>query len=286
MMRKTALRKREEEGTASVIGTLLAISILMSIISIIMTGYVPRWGEDKEAQHMKEVYAEFSRIKSNIDQQILDSKNTDGPSITMYSPISLGMQTVPIFTASSSGNLGVNERLASWTIGNDSVTSIMSSTGILSYTSNNIYFDNIGYIYENGGLIAEQGGAAVMKVAPSYDVYKQNDELYIDFTLISLLGVTDSFGGSDIAGIMTRCSAYGEDEYHHTTGQNYTLTMVSAYRDQWYDHFSASLLSENLVKGAGGDFTIAKSGADTLVIEFIDVMHVRLGFAAVKTWLE
>jgi hypothetical protein len=285
-MRREILDRREE-GTASVIGTLLAISILLSIFSIIVTGFVPRWGEDREADHMKEVYSEFARLKASIDQQILDCKNTNGPSIVTYTPISLGMQTVPIFTASSTGNLAMNEALVRWDVSSENATDIMISNGYVQFASNNIYVEDIKYVLECGGVIAEQGGNAVVRIGPQFNAYIQSGELTVDYTLVSLLGDSDSMGGSDTHGIVTQCTTYVNDTYDYPASpEDVTITIKSRFTEAWSVYFSTTLQEMGLVKGAGGDFTTTITSPSTLELEFNDVDHLRLGYASVKVRLE
>ncbi len=51
-----------EQGVATTVGTIMALLIFLSILSLITQQYVPVWMEDNEAYHMDEVKGQFADL--------------------------------------------------------------------------------------------------------------------------------------------------------------------------------------------------------------------------------
>jgi len=63
--------RSDEAGVASTVGTIMALLVFLTFISLIVNQYVPAWMKDSEASHMNTALGQFGGIKGSIDLQML-----------------------------------------------------------------------------------------------------------------------------------------------------------------------------------------------------------------------
>src|SRR5881409_2021232 len=63
--------RRDEEGVASTVGTIMALLVFLTFLSLIVNQYVPVWMKDSEAAHMNTALGNFGSLKGAIDLQVL-----------------------------------------------------------------------------------------------------------------------------------------------------------------------------------------------------------------------
>src|SRR3989442_3857227 len=100
----------DEKGVASTVGTIMALLVFLTFLSLIVNQYVPVWMKDSEASHMNGALGQFGGLKGAIDLQILAAQaakisGTHYIPVTSSSAVSLGVDGVPIFAASTLGTL-------------------------------------------------------------------------------------------------------------------------------------------------------------------------------------
>src|SRR3989440_1427828 len=100
----------DERGVASTVGTIMALLVFLTFLSLIVNQYVPVWMKDSEASHMNGALGQFGGIKGAIDLQILAAQaakisGTHYIPVTSSSAVSLGVDGVPIFAASTLGTI-------------------------------------------------------------------------------------------------------------------------------------------------------------------------------------
>src|SRR5213592_2675950 len=91
----------DEEGVASTVGTIMALLVFLTFLSLIVNQYVPVWMKDSEASHMNGALGQFGGIKGAIDLQILSAQAAQ----------IAGTHYIPV-TASSAVSRGVDARHA------------------------------------------------------------------------------------------------------------------------------------------------------------------------------
>src|SRR5213594_2634451 len=64
----------DEKGVASTVGTIMALLVFLTFLSLIVNQYVPVWMKDSEASHMNGALGQFRGIKGAIDLQILSAQ--------------------------------------------------------------------------------------------------------------------------------------------------------------------------------------------------------------------
>jgi len=98
--------RSDDEGVASTVGTIMALLVFLTFLSLIVNQYVPVWMKDSEASHMNGVLGQFGGLKGSIDLQILASQAAQFAGahyipVTAASAITLGVDGVPIFAAAT-----------------------------------------------------------------------------------------------------------------------------------------------------------------------------------------
>lgn len=145
--------KNSNEGVAGVVIALLMIGLVISAISFVQVVYVPMWMGQKEAEHMDEVAKQFSQLKFAVDTLSAGSvKNT-----AITAPITLGSKEMPFFSSSRSyGTINVVSEDFKITFTTDAGDTETYTIGALKYASENSYFIDQSYTYENGAVILAQ----------------------------------------------------------------------------------------------------------------------------------
>src|SRR5436309_5126837 len=100
--------RSDERGVASTVGTIMALLVFLTFLSLIVNQYVPVWMKDSEAAHMNTALGNFGSLKGAIDLQVLAAQaakisGTHYIPVTSSSAVSLGVDGVPIFAASTLG---------------------------------------------------------------------------------------------------------------------------------------------------------------------------------------
>ena len=91
------------KGQVGVIVTILIVSLLVAVLIIVQTYYVPKWMKDREAEHMDDVMDQFAKLKYSIDLQA-----TERSSSPLINSITLGSKELPYFVSSRAfGSLNI-----------------------------------------------------------------------------------------------------------------------------------------------------------------------------------
>ena len=234
----------------------MALLVFLTFLSMITNQYVPVWMKDSEAGHMGEALGQLGDFKSNIDLQILAAQTAQIVHrhyipVTTYSTIKLGVDGVPIFSASTLGDLRLNQTGAPWTVwfrysisGNNTTApeaSCPTSTcgGFVQLTVFNRYFPQGDLAYENGALIRSQLEGQVVKGAPSFEVFVSNASAQVDFSLIQLFG-SGSVTGTTAEGLEARVLSADLQEYKQITSDIYA-NHTTLFGPAWYRFFNDTL---------------------------------------------
>lgn len=161
----------------------MLLGIVFSVFSVVHLGYVPEWKTDAEHSHVADVWEDVTKLKSKIDRTtilLMSDQNSTTSNITIIMPLRTGSMEMPLTGSSRfSGIVSVNADACNMTI----VTPVNGSErvincGTISYTSNNNYYVNQIFKYENGALILAQKEQSVMKLYPMIRVSEVSDKNY------------------------------------------------------------------------------------------------------------
>src|SRR6266511_1857147 len=100
--------RSDERGVASTVGTIMALLVFLTFLSLITNQYVPVWMKDSEAGHMGEALGQIGKFKSDIDLQMLAAQTANLVGrhyipVTTFSSVKLGVDGVPIFASPTLG---------------------------------------------------------------------------------------------------------------------------------------------------------------------------------------
>jgi hypothetical protein len=154
-------------AVAGVIEALLMVALVSIVISMIQLIYIPQVMEQREAEHMDQVFNQISSLKSMMDMQA-----TTQSTAPISSVITLGSRELPYFiTAKATGELSTKQDAAF------KITVLPPPAGLpsgsvpltsIGYMADNSYFVDQSYILEGGGIIVKQSeGTSVMRADPS-----------------------------------------------------------------------------------------------------------------------
>jgi len=251
--------KKDKKGTSSIVGALLGISIVLSIMTMVITDYIPRWLEDKEAEHMNNVETDMSNLRASVDQQILDSR-LRGKSYESYSTIELGTRSFTPFTVDSTGTFDIIPDSSHAWIGNSSMH-FVESFGKMVYQSYNIHYIDQDYIFENGALILKQESDDTMKfrISPQFSISKVGGSVNVTFSMIIISGAPDTVVGSQHIKVKTQVLNYATESYIWAGGETITYWINTSYGSAWNNYFQ-SAFSDAGIPGSFYTITMLSTG--------------------------
>ncbi len=251
--------KKNDEAVAGIVVAVMIVGLVLAVISIIQTIYVPKWMESREAEHMGVVSDQFSQLKYTIDTQIAIKGNTP-----VSSSITLGSRELGFFISNKAfGRLALISNGWAYRITRTVGDTYEDNYGILRYTSENAYFLNQAYNYETGGLILNQTQGAVFIIKPEFSALYNTSTHQADLvmTCIDLIPNDEK----------TSITGYGtypvRTEYITSTNNTITfvgsLAVITQYPMLWFNFLNSTLSNANLVKNT--DYTLTKTTNQVLV---------------------
>src|SRR3989449_9199536 len=118
--------RSDERAVASTVGTIMALLVFLTFLSVIVNQYVPIWMKDSEASHMNLALGQFGGIKGDIDLQMLAAQasadaGTFHIPVTTATAVNLGVDGVPIFSSPPPGTLQLTPEAGAFTLPFDSI---------------------------------------------------------------------------------------------------------------------------------------------------------------------
>lgn len=271
--------KRDEEGVASTVGTIMALLVFLTFMSLIVNQYVPVWMKDAESAHMNEAFGQFGTLKNNVDSPVLacqvarDAHRTC-MRITTFSPITLGVDGVPLFAAPTAGNLRINPWDGNVSIdfsfqaGNFTFQEYKNSSGNIELRVLNKYYVQQRLIYENGAVLVFQNDGQLVGVAPHFEVTNVTDSLEISLSQITLRG-SGGVSGVSTEGVHSTLVNSEMIRYKNLTS-DFNFTVLTNYEAAWF-HF----YNDTLFEAFGNPEILEMSGTPT---NFIKTQHFELAY--------
>jgi hypothetical protein len=241
----------ENEGVSNIVTSIMMLGIFLTILAMIFTIYIPLWAKTGESNHMEDVESSFLELKSTIDKQITDD---EGVGSTYSTRIKLGAEGgVVLGIGRTTGNLDFEPGDYSFTVINsdDPLNIYGNSYGTIRFVSENIYYTDQYFTYENGAVIVEQDNKAALRAEPHFNIeYDINsNRTKIDTSLIMLNGNPDGLSGTNYHTISTKLvQSVGKsniltwtEDNGFSFGQNITFNMTTQFGQLWYDFFDSRL---------------------------------------------
>lgn len=259
---RAALLRRDRQGVASTIGTIMALLVFLAFMALIVNSYVPAWMLDNERSHMNVSVDQFGQLKGKVDSMISQQLVTGDSSIKMYAPMTMGASGVPIFASPTAGLLtynpqgmgssGLNVRFnytGSGPGGQRFVVPVdVDGGGKVELYAPNRYYVQQWLAYENGAIILRQEDGQSIRAYPNLDISKDNHTLNVAFTQVDLIGNAQSLTGSDTVGFSLDL-IYIDSQKYSIGAENGTfcLRFNTTYGNAWYGYFSQLCRSNGLV---------------------------------------
>jgi hypothetical protein len=291
--------KRDTEGVAAVVGTIMALMVFLAFMSLVVTQYVPVMMTDNEATHMSEVLNQFGNIKQNIDNLII----TDNRDIAMYSTVTLGAKGVPVFASETMGMLSLIRTKSTGVITtnagefNVSVYDATGTTidwsaphantsGVIRLYAPNRYYVQQKIVYENGAVIVWQPDGVNIKALPHFHILKQTTDsittVNMSFTLVHLYGEPKTISGTWNEGVHTKL-LYTDSQFQSfgTSPRKVEIKLISDYYIGWKSYFSKVLSKGGLILSV--DYTLTTDDTAKECILTLNSVN-NIGLKVANVW--
>ena len=244
--------RSDERGVASTVGTIMALLVFLTFLSLIVNQYVPVWMKDSEASHMNTALGNFGSLKGAIDLQVLAAQAARNAGAfyiptTASAAIGLGVDGVPIFAAPTIGTLKSSPDSGPFTVQFSYLirgvpTPVREqSNGTIDLDVANRYYVPQRVAYENGAVIRYQGDGQVVRAQPTFAVIKTNNSLDISFGLVSLYG-TGAIAGTSTEIVNTQVFAFDRQDYRGFASNAVVwINHTSRYALAWYRFLNQTL---------------------------------------------
>lgn len=263
--------KKTDDAVVGIVVTVLLIGLIMAVMVMINTVYVPQWIEESESIHMDEVSNQFTQLKYALDIQ-----STVNDSTSMTTSISLGNKEIPFFdVARTYDSLQIVENGCSLQIRRDGISSITTyTTDSIQYSSGNLYFVDQDYVYEAGALLLSQDDSSVLYGSPSILTTEYGKNLSLTFVNISgMVGKNfiSGYGNYPIYTVSTNPN-FQYSLFTHVKN----LTILTNYPNAWRLALNESLLYSGFEYNGDGTTRIGyglNQYGNRVVLEFVDTTN-------------
>ncbi len=241
---------RDDEGVASTVGTIMALLVVLTFMSLMVNQYVPVWGKEAEAAHMNSVMGQFGSFKGSIDTQIVSAQvaassgSTYIPAET-YSPIQLGTENIPVFSIPTVGRLSGRGSNAPWTIQfNYAIAGGLyavnqSSSGNVVLQVENRYHVPFSIAYEGGAIIMSQTAGEAVRVTPQLVILNGTNGVQVSFTTIQLIGSGD-VSGTGTEGVHSKLLGLDMQAFG-SIQDSLWINHTTAYGHAWFRYLNTTL---------------------------------------------
>lgn len=275
--------KDSNEGVVGIIVAILLIGLFVSAIAVVQSVYIPKWMEQKEAEHMDDVANQFSQLKFSVDTLSVTAQKHS----PISNPITLGSKEMPFLqSARAYGTLDILPNKCKITITDKNAQSKSYILGSIRYTSSNAYYIDQSIIYENGALILSQHLGDVVAVQPAFSVI-DNEDLYFNIVGFSGLGEKASITGYGTYPVQTKFSSSETSHIYNIKN----ITIYTSYTNAWNMFFNNTLSNSalnfsisNTVDDDGITITFYNPDEEYLPELFLNVYEIEIQIS--PGWIE
>jgi hypothetical protein len=264
------LIKKSDDAIVGIVAAFLIVGLVVIVLSMVQTQYVPKWMEEKEAEHMSQLADQFAQLKYAIDTHS-STKREDTPISTS---ITLGSKEMPyLMSVRAFGQLNILEKDFKITAINDS-KSFAYSLGSIEYASANAYFIDQTYNYQCGAVILSQPKGNTVFIKPSFSVkYEKNVSITLNMINISTIGGKKSIAGYGTYPIQTEyLDFYQIPEIKDVSN----IIIGTDYVNAWYSFINSTMIKSGLnYDGYGTNYSI-NTADENVFVEFKDTITVNL----------
>lgn len=219
-----------DEGVATTVGTIMALLVFLSLLSLITQQYVPIWMEDKEAYHVDNVMGQFTQIKGTVDTLVMNQYED----YSLYNTVTLGSEGVPLFASRTMGVIRLLPEDGGMTLNlneTDGPSRSFEGSGSLSLEARNRYFEEQTIIYENGAILLQQREDSIVRAPPQISINREGGEYSLNIHIVDIQGIETRLGGSRNIGVITEL--YGTSRMSYTELDNVSLEINTENTGGW-----------------------------------------------------
>ncbi len=249
----------KERGVASVVGTLFALLLAVTLLSLFMTQYVPTYMHSSEAQRDMNLLSQYSQIKANIDLLI----STGQLNYTIYSVLTLGASGIPFFGPSSPSSLRIisvssGSPLLYINFTSQGIPVSILSGGMIDSYAYNAYYVQERIAYFDGFVIRENvnQNSSSIYVGTEFTIANVNGNYYITLTVYNIIGSNYYYVGTDsknvgvsVLAVVKNTYLTSKNVYFNATGE-FGNVILNWYYNQAYSFFNdpnVSLINNSLM---------------------------------------
>lgn len=273
---------KTDNAIVGIVTVVLIISLIMGVMAIINTVYVPQWMKQAEFRHMNQVSNQFSQLKYALDiQSITNGSSAIGSLVTM------GTTEIPFLRLHQSfDELSIPSKSCTLSITNKTGSHLSYTTDSIIFISHNTNFIDQSYIYEAGILILDQAEQNVLLARPSILVTKYGENLSITF-----INTTAGTGSNNFASGRGTFSIYTQviqnNQQYAVIHSVKNISVQTSYPGAWHQAFNVSLsysgINHTIIETANGiivNFTDAQRDYNIFIREI--KISVDLAFGVVE----
>lgn len=263
-----------ETAVSTVVSAVLLLGIFVSVITVINVQYIPEWKTTAEQSHMDDVFYDMAEMKNDVDILSAYARTEPSTNLMISMPIKMGGGSLPVLSSGkSSGRLAINDdefgiNIRATTPGlTYNSDSILMDLGTISYMSDNNYFVDQQFVYENGALLISQNDYSLMRFAPQIDmkVTDSGTNITMDINVIEINGPKRSISSNSVEELNIRTNGSDSLYWEGILFTDATMTIETSYPSSWETFF------KTLVDDAGigpADYSITSN--DTAVVLFLE----------------
>ncbi len=261
-------RCKDDSGVSNVVSLIMIASILISLLGMIFTTYVPAWAKDTEVQTLNGAMDSYMDLKTGMDTLAI----AGDPGTSVTTKITLGSSGGPVF--------GFGRMTGSIQLVTDSgVTEVSDDTGLiygqgrgeLVYSSSPSRVEDERIVMQAGGIIRDQAGYALMKGPPNILIWRDSatgDHLMSILTY-TVEGAEESYSGTGSYMIKTALTSSQDLSYDIAAGLVISLSIETPveFTGLWVNYLTSMARDAGLA--TPGDFTVGpgtNSLADTCIV--------------------
>ncbi len=282
--------KNSENAVIGIVAAFLIVGLIVAVISVLQSVYVPKWMEEKEAEHMVQVADQFAQLKYAIDTHA-SNKVENTPISTS---ITLGSKEMPfLLSVRAYGLIQVlpDNFEIKFTSGSTTESFLL---GDIKYSSFNAYYVDQTYIFEGGGIILKQSAGSTMLIRPKFSVRNLLDSVEIIYSPIDIQ-IIGGKGGISGYGTYPVYTEYSDSQYEGPIQDIDTIEIRTNYPTDWYHFIDDQLFNANLIPEyldpVDNDYIITKTD-DSVIVTFtdisvnIDLFIPTIGAQIAPGWIE
>ncbi len=263
MSSRLSFLRKDQQGVASTIGTIMALLVFLAFMAMITNSYVPAWMLDNERSHMNQAIDQFGDLKGKVDGMINQQRVTGDNSMKMYAPMTMGAQGVPLFAAPTVGLLSYMPQGSnatgihvwfSYTTSTSTIPVDVTGGGKVELYVPNRYYVQQWIGYENGAIIVKQEDGQAIRAFPNLDISKIGNSINVAFTEVDLIGTNQSLTGSDSVGFSLDLVYIDAQTYTVGGDFKWHLTTTTTYGEAWWKYFNETMAEANLIPST--DYTL------------------------------